>query len=141
MMRSRRAAAVAAVAATTITAGCGGGVQAPDLFIVQRTGTVLGARLTLLVNEEGGVQCNGGSTLKLSDPALIQARAIQEDMHDPASKHTSLPPRAGSVLSYYLRDENGSVSFADNSAAQPTVFRSLALFVLQTAQQVCHLRM
>jgi hypothetical protein len=43
------------------------------------------------------------------------------------------------VLSYYLRDENGSVSFADNSASQPKVFRNLALFVLQTAQQVCHL--
>jgi hypothetical protein len=43
------------------------------------------------------------------------------------------------VLSYYVRDENGSVHFRDDSARQPTVFRRLALFVLQTAQQVCHL--
>jgi hypothetical protein len=71
----------------------------------------------------------------------VQARAIQEEMHDPASKHTSLPARAGSVLSYYLRDENGTVRFADNSAGQLKVFRNLALFVLQTAQQVCHLPM
>ena len=39
--------------------GCGGGIKAPDLFIVQRTGGAPRARLTLLVNEEGGVQCNG----------------------------------------------------------------------------------
>jgi hypothetical protein len=135
---SARAGVLAAVAAVTLIGGCGG-ITAPDLFIVQRTGSVAGARLTMLVNEEGGVRCNGGASLKLSDPALVQARAIQEDLHGPASSHTSLPARVGSVLSYYVRDENGSVRFADNSAPQPTVFRSLALFVLQTAQQVCHL--
>jgi len=133
-------AAVAAVAAAVLSVGCGG-IKAPDLFIVQRTGNVPGARLTLLVNEEGGVQCNGGAMLRLSDPALVQARAIQEDLHGPASTHISLPARPGSVLSYYVRDESGSVRFADNSAAQPTVFRNLALFMLQTAQQVCHLPM
>jgi hypothetical protein len=125
--------------AATLAAGCGG-VEAPDLFIVYRTGSGPGARLTLLVNEEGGVRCNGGKkTFKLSDSQIVQARAIQEDLHDPASKHLSLPARAGSVLSYYLRDENGAVRFSDNSRGQPAVFRQLALFVLQAAQQVCHL--
>ena len=131
---------VVAVAAALLVAGCGG-ITAPDLFIVQRTGDVPGARLTLLVNEEGGVHCNGGATLKLSDPGLVQARAIQEELHEPASKHLSLPARAGSVLSYSVRDENGSASFADNSAPEPKVFRNLALFILQTAQQICHLPM
>ena len=138
--RSGRVGAIGAAALATLAAGCGGGIRAPDLFIVQRTGSVPGAGLTLLVNEEGGVRCNGGATLKLSDPALVQARAIQEDLHEPASEHVSLAPRPGSVLSYYVRDENGSVRFADNSAGQPAVFHNLALFVLQTAQQVCHLR-
>jgi hypothetical protein len=123
-----------------LIAGCGG-IKAPDLFIVQRTGSIPGARLTLLVNEEGGVRCNGGPQLKLGDPQLVQARAIQEDLRGPAAKHISLPARAGSVLRYYLRDENGSVSFADNSAGQSRVLRNVALFVLQTAQQVCHLAM
>jgi hypothetical protein len=137
------AAAAVALAAAVVIAGCAGGIQAPDIFIVQRTGSVPGARLTVLVNEEGGVQCNGGPMLKLSDPALVQARAIQEELHEDqlASRQTSLPARPGSVLSYYLRDENGSVRFADNSAPEPKVFRNLALFVLQTAQQICHLPM
>jgi hypothetical protein len=121
-----------------VLAGCGG-IAAPDLFIVQRSGSGPDARLTLLVNEEGGVRCNGGRKLKLSDSQLVQARAIQEELHDAAAKHTSLAPGAKSVLSYYLRDEDGSVRFSDNSVGQPAVFRRLTLFVLQTAQQVCHL--
>jgi hypothetical protein len=69
----------------------------------------------------------------------VQARAIQEDLREAAAEHVSLAPGAKSVLSYYLRDENGSVRFSDNSRGQPAVFRRLALFVLQTAQDVCHL--
>ncbi len=130
--------AVAAVAAT-LMAGCGGGIKAPDLFIVERTGSVPGAGLTLLVNEEGGLRCNAGRELKLSEPQIVQARALQEELKTPAGEHVSLPARAGSVFAYHLRDESGSVSFADNSAAQPKVFRNLALFVLQVAQQNCKL--
>jgi hypothetical protein len=43
------------------------------------------------------------------------------------------------VLSYHVRDVDGTVSFSDNSAGQPAVLRQLALFVLQTSQQLCHL--
>jgi hypothetical protein len=43
------------------------------------------------------------------------------------------------VFSYYVRDEAGTVRFADNSPAQPPVLRRLSLFVVQAAQQVCHL--
>ena len=121
-----------------------GGVTAPDLFIVQRSGSGPGARLTLLVNEEGRVHCNGvgarsGRQFKLSDSALVQARAIQEDLKEPASEHLSLAPGPESVLSYSVRDENGSVHFSDNSSGQPKVLHELALFVLQTAQRVCGL--
>ena len=135
-----RSGLIGALLLAALTAGCGG-IKAPDLFIVQRTGSVPGADLTLLINEEGGVQCNGGAVRKLSDPQLVQARAIQEDLQGQSSQHLSLPARAGSVLAYYVRDEKGSVRFADNSSGQPPVLRNLALFVLQTAQQVCHLRM
>jgi hypothetical protein len=133
-----RAAAALCVLAALALCGCGG-VRAADLFIVQRTGAGPQAPLTLLVNEEGGVHCNGGHTLKLSDPQIVNARAIQEELHDPASRHLSLPAQPGSVLSYYVRDVDGTVRFSDNSASQPAVLRQLALFVLQTAQQVCHL--
>ena len=73
--------------------GCGG-IISPDLFIVQRNGSTPGAALTLLVNEEGGVRCNGvarrnGRPLKLADRQLVQARAIQEELQEPAARHTA----------------------------------------------------
>jgi hypothetical protein len=118
--------------------GCGG-IKPPDLFIVKRSGAGPHAQLSMLVNEEGGIRCNGGRELKLSDPQIVQARAIQEELHDPASKHLDLPARPGSVLAYSVRDQDGTVTFADNSGAQPKVLRSLVLFVLEAAQQVCRL--
>jgi hypothetical protein len=133
-----RGAALAALSAALLLCGCGG-IIAPDLFIVYRTGPEPGRRLTLLVNEEGAVHCNGTSAPKLSDAALVQARGIQEDLHEPASRNLSLPAARGSVTSYYVRDEAGTVRFAENSPGQPAVLRRLALFVLQSAQQVCHL--
>jgi hypothetical protein len=135
---------VAPAAAVAVALGGCGGITAPDLFVVQRSGGDAAAKLTLLVNEEGGVSCNGvsvvsGRKLKLSDAQLVEARAIQEDLRDPASEHIALAPRPKSVLSYRVRDEAGSVSFSDNSAGQPAVFRRMALFVLRTAQRVCRL--
>jgi len=143
LARARAAVFVGAAIAAGVLGGCGG-IKATDLFIVQRSGSGPSANLTLLVNEEGGVHCNGvarrdGRTLKLSDPQLVQARAIQEDLQEPAAKHTALAAGPKAVLRYYLRDENGTVRFADDSAGQPKVFRQLALFVLQTAQTVCGL--
>lgn len=132
-------AAATLLAAAVLLAACGG-VTAPDLFIVDRTGSTPQARLTLLVDEEGGVTCNGRAAAhKLSDPQIIKAREIQEDLQKPSSSHLSLPARAGSVLSYYVRDENGSVRFSDNSAGQPAVLQKLQLFVLQSSQEICHL--
>ena len=138
-----RAVALAGALAAGALGGCGG-IKAPDLFLVQRTGGGRSENLTLLVNEEGGVSCNGvarrnGRPLKLADRQLVQARAIQEELQEPAARHTALAPGPKPVLRYYVRDENGTVRFADDSAGQPKVFRQLALFVLQTAQDVCGL--
>jgi hypothetical protein len=135
--------APAAIVLAAALAGCGG-ITAPDLFLVERQGSGPHAKLTLLVNEEGGVTCNGvsaraGHELKLSDPQLVEARAIQEDLQEPAAKHLALAPGPKSVLSYNVRDESGIVRFSDDSAGQPKVLRRLALLVLQTAQGVCGL--
>jgi hypothetical protein len=142
---------VLALLVAMLLSACGG-IKAPDLFIVKRTatgtasgtGTAARGTLTLVVNEEGGISCDGVASkgarkLKLSDPQLVEARAIQEDIQEQASSHMTLAPGAKSVFSYYLRDENGWVRFADDSAGQPKVFHQLALFVLRAAQQVCGL--
>jgi hypothetical protein len=136
--RVRRCACAAALACASGAAGCGG-IKAPDLFLVQRSGSVPGAALTLLVNEEGGVHCNGGPEGKLADPDLIKARDISEQLKGPSAGRLSLPPGRESIFSYYVRDESGSVSFHDDSPRQPKVLRELQAFVLATAKGVCHL--
>jgi hypothetical protein len=121
-----------------LASGCGG-VVSPDLFIVYRSGSVPGAKLTMLVNEEGVVHCDNGPARHLVDAQIIEARTIQEDLEGAASEHESLPARPGSVLSYYVRDANGNVRFSDNSLHQPKAMRKLAGFVLSVAQGVCGL--
>jgi hypothetical protein len=128
----------AALPLAVVIAGCSG-IKAPDLFIVTRSGSGPHANLTLLVNEEGGVRCNGKLAGKLSDSQIVKARAITEDLEKPAAEHLSLAAAPNSVLRYHLRDAKGTVSFADNSVGQPKVLRELELFVLQASQQVCHL--
>lgn len=134
-----RAALVLCALVTLGLVGCAG-VTAADLFVVNRSGAAPGAQLTLLVDEEGGVTCNGRlAHQKLEDAQIVKAREIQEELQKPSAAHLSLPPRPGSTLSYGVRDESGTVSFADNSAGQPAVLHKLQLFVLQTAQKICHL--
>jgi hypothetical protein len=127
-----------ALAGAVVIGGCGG-IKAPDLFVIERSGNVAGARLNLVVNEEGGVRCNGGVTRKLSDPQLVEARALQEELRDLASKHATFASGARSVLSYSVREESGVVRFSDDSPGQPHILRRLALFVLRASQQVCRL--
>ncbi len=138
-LRARLGVGGALLAGVGLLGGCGG-VSAGDIFIVTRTGSTPHAGLTLLVDEEGNVHCNGRpAPRKLSDAELVRARGIQEDLQSLASQHATLGARPGSVMSYGVRDEDGTVHFADNSAAQPKVLHELALFVLKTAQQVCGL--
>jgi hypothetical protein len=134
----RALAAVTLVCALAL-AGCSNGVKAADLFLVTREGPAKGQRLVLLVNEEGGVTCNGRSAGKLTDAQIVESRGIQEDLEEAASEHLRLPPAKGSVLRYDVRDANGTVQFSDDSPHQPSVLHKLQLLVLQAAQERCHL--
>jgi hypothetical protein len=125
-------------AAALLLAACTG-VISPDLFVVERSGGGPGAALSLVVSEEGIANCNHGPGHRLSDPEVIEARTIEEELHAAATHHRSLPARRDSVFGYRVRDPEGSVSFADNSVGQPKVLRQLQVFVLKVAQEVCHL--
>ncbi len=134
-------AVVLAGAAALAVAGCGASVELPDLFVVTRTGG--GEKLTVLIDESGTVHCfvpaHPSPAHQLSDPQLIQARGITEELQTPSAKHLKLPPRPGSVFRYSVRDAEGTVRFADNSAHQPSALHHLQYLVLEVAQRVCRL--
>jgi hypothetical protein len=145
-----RAVVAGAVAAATLVA-CG--TPSPDLFVVQRTGTIPGARLTLRVQDGGEVTCNGKDAGMMSSSQLIDAREIvrelgggaidrQNDVTSdagPLDRNLSLPPGPGAILRYRLRAEEGTVAFSDTSPGQPAVFPKVVRLVRGLAKGVCGL--
>jgi hypothetical protein len=133
--------AVLAVASLAAVAGCG--TPPADLFVVQRTGSIPGARLHLRVTDGGQVSCDGGKPRDISSAQLIDARAIVEgldgktDEQGPADRGVRLPARPGSTLSYRVRTEDGTVAFSDNSRGQPQAFFALAKLTRDLARGVC----
>jgi len=118
-------------------AGCGFGVQSADLFLLHRQGG--GRPLTLLVGDGGTVSCNGAAAKPISDALLIAARDLAVDLDKDAKARLRLPPRAGSVYSFTIKLQDGTVAFADTGAAAHRELARAELFAVQTAQQVCGL--
>lgn len=138
-----RAALGAGLLAAALLAGCGG--PSPDLFVVERAGSVPGARLTLVVDDGGFVRCNRGERLPISSEQLITAREVEralsgdEEQPGPAARNLRLAPRPGSVLRYDVRTEAGSITFADTSTGQPPDLFRLARLTRTLAKEVCGL--
>jgi len=145
--RRREAFAVALVAIAALAAGCAEGTPSPDLFVVHRTGSNPGAKLTMLVNDGGFVRCNGGPEQMITSDQLIEARDIVRELNDDDRDETeglfktapSLPPRPNSQLSYVVRGEDGTARFADNSAKAPAAYLKLQALVRALAKGPCGL--
>jgi hypothetical protein len=129
----------AVLALTTVLALGGCGAAAPDVFLLTRSGSIPGARLTLLVNDSGTVRCNGGAPRALPDKRLLDARRIAEDLSEEAQEDLSLPAPRGSVLRYRLRTEDGTVTFSDEDAGRRPEFAPVIVFARSVAQDVCGL--
>jgi len=130
-------AIVLACAAALAAAGCGG--DTGDLFAVERSGDIPGAKLRLIVDDGGELTCNDDKPKAMPDKLLLQARAIATDIENSAQHSLALEPGPQSVLQYVVRTPDGTVRFADDSPHQPDVLPRLAYFTRQAAQQVCGL--
>lgn len=148
----RRRAAVRTsilIAATALAAALVSGCNGPrpaDLFLVQRSGSVPGAKLTLRLTDDGGAYCNEGKRQELTSAQLITAREIRRELDGQkdedvglAEKHINLKAGSISTYNYKVRSENGSVAFADTSPHQPQTFYRLAQLTREVAIEDCHL--
>lgn len=141
-MRRARLAAGAAVLALAA-----GGCAAPsaDLFVVTRSGSIPGARLTMLVGDGGTVRCNGGPEHAITSKQLIDARRIAfelngDDNHPGlAPDHPRLPPGPTTIMRYVVRSEKGTVAFSDTSPGQPKTFYAVARLTRELAKGACGL--
>lgn len=130
---------VLALLLAVCVAGCGFDVQAPDLFLLTRTGQ--GGRLTLLVNDGGTISCNGRHPRKLSDPLLLRARDLASSLGGDARRRLRIRPGANSVYRYTIRLQDGTISFPDTATAGGRYPRlaQAELFTVQAVQQACGL--
>jgi hypothetical protein len=135
-----RVAATAATGAVLLglaLAACG--TPSPDLFVVDRDGTVPGAKLTLLVSDTS-VRCNGLAPRPLSSAATIDARELNKDLLELQNRRSAPPtqPRA-QIFHFSVRTEKGTLRYPD-TAQRPSVLPRLTLFVRRTAIGTCGLK-
>ena len=140
----KRLLAVAALSATAaVVAGCGS--PSADLFVVTRSGSIPGARLTMLVGDGGTVRCNGGPEHELTSEQLIDARKITFELNGddkdpgPATRNVRLPAGPVTILRYVVRSEQGTVAFSDTSPRQPPAFYKVAKLTQDLAKGPCGL--
>jgi hypothetical protein len=129
--------AAAAVLVALAIGGCGS--EARDLFVVDRTGAIAGARLSLRITDDGRVSCNNGPLVDITSAQLVQARAAEEDLVDPTKAHLRLAPGPQPVLSYRVRTEDGAAAWSDDSSRQPAVLFDVAKLTRDVARGPCHL--
>jgi hypothetical protein len=127
-------ATLAVLAVAALAAGCGS--SPPDLFAVDRSGSGPGADLRMIVNDGGSVSCDGKSH-PLDADRLLTARQLERDLEPQAELSIELPPGPGSVLSYRVSMEQGTIAFSDTSRRIPGTFQRVAAFTKDVAEQVC----
>jgi hypothetical protein len=119
-----------------VFAGCGS--APPDLFAVERDGQGPGAKLVMVVGDGGTVTCNGKQH-PLDAERLLRARALERELSTQAELGLELPPGEGTVLTYRVLMEAGTVRFADSSPRLPRTFSQVQAFTKDVAQRVCDL--
>jgi hypothetical protein len=137
--RRRAAATLAGLATAAALAGCGAGAPARDLFLVQRGGTIPGARLALRITDDGRVSCNRGPLVDITSAQLITARELERDLEPLAKRRFALATGADSILRYRVVLEDGAVRFADDSRGQPPALFRLAKLTRDVARGPCRL--
>jgi hypothetical protein len=127
----------ALLALALVLVGCG--QPSADLFVVNRSGSIPGAKLELRVTDDGHVSCNGGPLREITSKQLINARVAARALTKPAQKGLNLPAKPGSTLDYAFTIDGDTTRFADNAAGQSSDMYKAALLVREIAQGACQL--
>jgi hypothetical protein len=76
----------------------------------------------------------------LPDSLLLDARDLADDLNKDAQDKLKVPPpAAGSVFSYKITLQQGTVSFSDTAARSHPELARAELFAVQAAQGPCGL--
>ena len=70
---------------------------------------------------------------------LIQARNLASSLANDAKQHLDLPPKPGTVFTYKVKLQQGTIRFSDRDTLHHPVLAQVELFAAQAAQQACGL--
>lgn len=134
---ARRAAAGAASAVLGLAvAACG--TPSPDLFVVDRDGTVPGAQLELLVSDQTA-RCNDGPAKRLSSAQIIEARDLRRDLLLLQNGDEAIPKAPpAQIFTFTVQTEEGTLRYPDTQQ-RPDVLPRLSRFVRRVAIDTCGL--
>lgn len=121
-----------------LLASSGCGTPSPDLFVVERSGTVPGARLSLLVSDQT-TRCNDGPVEELTSAQILEARDIRDELHLIQEGETKVPEAPpAQFFSFAVTTELGTLRYPD-TAQRPEVLPRLSRFVRRVAIDTCGL--
>ncbi len=114
------------------------GTPSPDLFVVDRGGTVPGAKLNLLVSDQTA-RCNNGPAERLDSDQILEARDLKRELLLVQTDEQAIPryPPA-QIFTFSVQTEEGRLSFPDTQQ-RPQVLPRLARFVRRVAKDTCGL--
>jgi hypothetical protein len=136
-LRRRRGAVLGLTVLTGLgTVACG--TPSPDLFVVQRDGTVPGAKLSLLVSDQTA-RCNDGPAKRLSSAQIIEARDIRRDLLLVQTQGTAIPQAPpAQFFEFAVQTERGTVRYPDTQQ-RPAILPRLSRYVRRVAIDTCGL--
>ena len=120
--------------AAAATAGCGGG--AGDLLSITATGGITGGTHTVVVSGDGRGSCDRGPLKELPSDRVIDAREIERDAADLATRAASYPPSPDARM-YTLHTKAGEVRWSEGGRGLPSVLPRAQLLELQLERLLC----
>ena len=131
MRRALTAGLLAAVAA-----GCG--TPSADLLVVERNGTLPGSRLTLLVKDDGTVECDGKERT-ITEDQLLEARELSRDLAPLLADSVRLRQGRESLLVFRVTGSEGTAQFFDSSPGLRPELARLIKLTRDVAKGACGL--
>lgn len=128
---------LAAIAAAAVAlAGCGG--SPGDLMALSVSGGSGRVAHTLVVSADGLISCDRHAEHSLASGDVLDARSIVREAKSFATRAATYP---GGGRRFELRDQDGSVSWGETSAALPPVLPRAELFALRVGPAACGTRL
>lgn len=119
--------------------GAGCGTPSPDLFVVDRDGTVPGAKLSLLVSDQTA-RCNDGPAKNLTSGQIIEARDIRRDLLLLQADDAPIPKAPpAQIFTFAVQTEEGTLRYPDTQQ-RPAILPRLSRFVRRVAIDTCGLK-